>query len=198
MSGRADAAGSDDPFQNDDSIPLLTEVVPLRRPGEPDPRHALGESGRARQSDDVLPAPRQLPERVASAPPALSEAPSAGPSAAPSTGPFTAAAASAPPAAVAPANAATIAGLSQADWDALAERIERGVTARMLAQAGPMLENSLQTLVAPLIEQAAVQIAHDLHDVFSHLVQDLVARAVAEELALLQAREDEPAPPESH
>ena len=87
---------------------------------------------------------------------------------------------------------------TQADWDALAERIERGVTARMLAQAGPMLENSLQTLVAPLIEQAAVQIAHDLHDVFSHLVQDLVARAVAEELALLQARDDEPAPPDSH
>ncbi len=174
MSGRADAAGSDDPFQNDDSIPLLTEVVPLRRPGEPDPRHALGESGPARQSDV------------------------AAPDAAPSTGPVTAAAASATPAAVAPANAATIAGLSQADWDALAERIERGVTARMLAQAGPMLENSLQTLVAPLIEQAAVQIAHDLHDVFSHLVQDLVARAVAEELALLQARDDEPAPPESH
>jgi hypothetical protein len=43
-----------------------------------------------------------------------------------------------------------------------------------------------------------VQIAHDLHDVFSHLVQDLVARAVAEELALLQARDDAPAPPESH
>jgi hypothetical protein len=94
--------------------------------------------------------------------------------------------------------AASTTSLTQADWDALAERIERGVTGRMLAQAGPMLENSLQTLVAPLIEQAAVQIAHDLHDVFSHLVQDLVARAVAEELALLQARDDAPAPPESH
>jgi hypothetical protein len=59
----------------------------------------------------------------------------------------------------------------------------------MLEQAGPMLEASLQSMVAPLIEQAAVQIAQDLHDAFSHLVRDLVARAVAEELALLQARE---------
>jgi hypothetical protein len=71
----------------------------------------------------------------------------------------------------------------------LAARIEHGVTSRMLEQAGPMLEASLQSMVAPLIEQAAVQIAQDLHDAFSHLVRDLVARAVAEELALLQAHE---------
>jgi hypothetical protein len=64
----------------------------------------------------------------------------------------------------------------------------------MLEQAGPMLEASLQSMVSPLIEQAAVQIAQDLHDAFSHLVRDLVARALAEELALLQSR-DTPSDP---
>ncbi len=181
MSGGAGAAGPDDPFLNDDSIPLLTEVVPLRRPG--------AEAPPATRQDNALPPgqPDQSPATARTASPAPPLASAIAP-----------AMVTAPAAASATPVAASTTSLTQADWDALAERIERGVTGRMLAQAGPMLENSLQTLVAPLIEQAAVQIAHDLHDVFSHLVQDLVARAVAEELALLQARDDAPAPPESH
>jgi hypothetical protein len=153
-----------DPFDHDESIPLLTEVVaPGDLPGgaRASPAAALGATRDPEPSSAA----------AASSPAAAPSSPALEPAAAPVT---------------------AQASASRPDARALAElaaRIEHGVTSRMLEQAGPLLEASLQSMVAPLIEQAAVQIAQDLHDAFSHLVRDLVARAVAEELALLHARD---------
>ncbi len=79
--------------------------------------------------------------------------------------------------------------ISGENWSALAARVETGITERMLTNAGPMLDASIDSMLGNLLERAGAQLAQDLHDVFSHLVRDLVARAVAEELALLQARD---------
>lgn len=159
-----------DPFDQDESIPLLTEVM------------TPADRGAALATLAAVMAPASSPAMPAMPASPLSSAAAASPPAAPSPAPDTAAlpprdATASPP----PGDTRSLAEL--------AARIEHGVTSRMLEQAGPMLEASLQSMVAPLIEQAAVQIAQDLHDAFSHLVRDLVARAVAEELALLQARE---------
>lgn len=207
MNRPPDAPDGADPFENDDSIPLLTDVV-VPGAGEAraeaqaaaaiaamtpavQPREAqVGQPG---QAPLPPPPPEPLPEatmpladepRVAAPPTAESMPP------APATPAAIAAAANAVPA---PAQA-TIREPEPHEWAELAARIEHGVTSRMLEQAGPMLEASLQSMVSPLIEQAAVQIAQDLHDAFSHLVRDLVARALAEELALLQARDPSSAP----
>lgn len=77
---------------------------------------------------------------------------------------------------------------SDEDWAALAARVETSVTERMLLHAGPMLDDSLDSMLTNLLQRAGAQLAQDLHDVFSHLVRDLVARAVTEELTMLHAR----------
>ncbi|MBP8307993.1 MAG: hypothetical protein KAY46_12060 [Burkholderiaceae bacterium] len=89
---------------------------------------------------------------------------------------------------------------SDDDWAALAARVETSVTERMLLHAGPMLDASLDNMLTTLLQRAGAQLAHDLHDVFSHLVRDLVARAVTEELTMLHARSlrsDSPPAPRS-
>jgi hypothetical protein len=160
-----------DPFDHDESIPLLTEVVaPGVLPGGA-PASAAAAPGATRDPEPSPAAAEPTPAAAPFSPTAGAPSPALEPAAAPVT---------------------AQASASRPDARALAElaaRIEHGVTSRMLEQAGPLLEASLQSMVAPLIEQAAVQIAQDLHDAFSHLVRDLVARAVAEELALLHARD---------
>ncbi|MBP6816144.1 MAG: hypothetical protein KA778_01455 [Burkholderiaceae bacterium] len=84
---------------------------------------------------------------------------------------------------------------SDDDWAALAARVETSVTERMLLHAGPMLDASLDSMLTNLLQRAGAQLAQDLHDVFSHLVRDLVARAVTEELTLLHARSLQPDSP---
>ena len=177
-----DLPAQPDPFDQDESIPLLTEVVsPVDQGAELESRAAA----------TLASPPPQVAISPSPSPPSPPSSPS--PPSPPST---TAAPAPGAPAPAAPASDSAKPPPGAADPRTLAElaaRIEHGVTSRMLEQAGPMLEASLQSMVAPLIEQAAVQIAQDLHDAFSHLVRDLVARAVAEELVLLQARElDDP------
>jgi hypothetical protein len=161
-----------DPFDQDESIPLLTEVVMAADRG----------AGLVSLAAATAPAPAALSSPRSTAVAAPAPAVAAPAPALPGLPTHTATVSPQPAtASPQPADARTLAEL--------AARIEHGVTSRMLEQAGPMLEASLQSMVAPLIEQAAVQIAQDLHDAFSHLVRDLVARAVAEELALLQAHE---------
>ena len=82
----------------------------------------------------------------------------------------------------------TMTGFSDDDWAALAARVETSVTERMLLHAGPMLDASLDSMLTHLLQRAGAQLAQDLQDVFSHLVRDLVARAVTEELTMLHAR----------
>lgn len=89
---------------------------------------------------------------------------------------------------------------SEEDWAVLAARVETSVTERMLLHAGPMLDDSLDSMLTNLLQRAGAQLAQDLHDVFSHLVRDLVARAVTEELTMLHARSlhsDSPPAPRS-
>ena len=61
--------------------------------------------------------------------------------------------------------------------------------------SGPMLDASLDSMLTNLLQRAGARLAQDLHDVFSHLVRDLVARAVTEELTLLHARSLQPDSP---
>ncbi len=204
MTKRPDAPDGADPFENDDSIPLLTDVVV---PGAGESRAeaqaaaAIAATGPVVQPHEArlgqAPLPPPLPEPQ---PETLAQVDEPRMSATPTAPTPTAEGQTAevmPPAPVMPATSAAAAAAAPPtvrepephEWAELAARIEHGVTSRMLEQAGPMLEASLQSMVSPLIEQAAVQIAQDLHDAFSHLVRDLVARALAEELALLQARD---------
>ena len=87
-----------------------------------------------------------------------------------------------------PATEPALPAFSDEDWAALAARVETSVTERMLLHAGPMLDASLDNMLTHLLQRAGAQLAQDLHDVFSHLVRDLLARAVTEELTMLHAR----------
>ncbi len=84
--------------------------------------------------------------------------------------------------------------LADEDWAALAARVETGVTERLLSSAGPLLDEALARMLGNLFERATAQLALDLRDVYAHLVRDLVARTVADEVAALRAREDPAAP----
>ncbi len=194
MSKPTDAPDGADPFENDDSIPLLTDVV---APGAGEARTeaqaaaaiaaTAPQAGQAQAGQAPQPEPQPLPDALLDATTVTPTVQSIVPAPAPPT--------DATASAAAPTPAPTpVREPEPHEWAELAARIEHGVTSRMLEQAGPMLEASLQSMVSPLIEQAAVQIAQDLHDAFSHLVRDLVARALAEELALLQTRDPSSAP----
>jgi len=89
----------------------------------------------------------------------------------------------------------TVPAFSDEDWASLAARVETSVTERMLLHAGPMLDASLDSMLTNLLQRAGAQLAQDLQDVFSHLVRDLVARAVTEELTMLHARSLQSDPP---
>ena len=83
----------------------------------------------------------------------------------------------------------------------IAARLESRVAARMLAQAGPLLEAAIETTVPMMLERLTLQLSDDLHANIAQIIREVVTQAVAEELALLQAREpnpsgaDQPAPP---
>lgn len=93
------------------------------------------------------------------------------------------------------ADAPTPAGAPRAledDWAILAIKVETSVAERLMTHAAPLLDGALNDLLPPLLARAAAQLTEDLRDGLSTLVRELVARAVAEELARLRAQHTQP------
>jgi hypothetical protein len=88
------------------------------------------------------------------------------------------------------------ASLSDADLDALAQRLRDNLTAGIGRQADAIFGAQLRATLRVMLERSAEQMANDLYTALSQQTRDLVARAVADEIARLRKeltqRQDRP------
>jgi hypothetical protein len=88
------------------------------------------------------------------------------------------------------------ASLSDADLDALAQRLRDNLTAGIGRQADAIFGAQLRATLRVMLERSAEQMANDLYTALSQQTRDLVARAVADEIARLRQeltqRQDRP------
>jgi hypothetical protein len=91
------------------------------------------------------------------------------------------------------------ASMSDADLDALAQRLRDNLTAGLSRQADAMFGAQLRATLRVMLERSAEQMANELYTALSQQTRDLVARAVAEEIARLRkelaTRQDRPGSP---
>jgi len=79
------------------------------------------------------------------------------------------------------------AALSDVDWSALAREVQDNVLERLMRRSESLFEQSLRATLDTVIERATAQLLLELQGAVSQLTRDVVARAVAEELARVQA-----------
>ena len=88
------------------------------------------------------------------------------------------------------------ASLSDADLDALAQSLRDNLTAGIGRQADAIFGAQLRATLRVMLERSAEQMANDLYTALSQQTRDLVARAVADEIARLRQeltkRQDRP------
>jgi len=88
------------------------------------------------------------------------------------------------------------ASLSDADLDALAQRLRDNLTAGIGRQADAIFGAQLRATLRVMLERSAEQMANELYTALSQQTRDLVARAVADEIARLRKeltqRQDRP------
>lgn len=84
--------------------------------------------------------------------------------------------------------------LGEADWSALARQVEDDVLVRLMHHSEALFAQSLRSTLDAVIERATVQLQLDLESAISQLTRDVVARAVADELARVQAEIGQQAP----
>ena len=77
--------------------------------------------------------------------------------------------------------------LAEVDWSDLSRRIQDHVMQRLLRRSEAMLDGSLQEALDLVLERHLHAMQRDLSDSLSQILRDLVARAVAEELARVHA-----------
>lgn len=73
-------------------------------------------------------------------------------------------------------------------WRALEERLVARVLDRLQDRVELVLEDQVRTSMAPVLDHLVTRLAADLHDGLQHTVEQVVARAVAQELAHLKSR----------
>lgn len=79
------------------------------------------------------------------------------------------------------------ASLDDVDWSALSRQVQDNVLERLMRRSEALFEQSLRGTLDAVIERAAAQLRLELQGAVSQLTRDVVARAVAEELARVQA-----------
>lgn len=197
----------------DASIPVLTEV--FQKPAEPDAPHpaadpAAGAAADAAANANAADAPEQhgwyatilapdlSPEALAEAaaellpPPDQSIAPGAPPgyatpAARPAVGPAMGPIAVPGPA---PAGAYSVpvqAALGSNDWAQLERRLAEGVLLQLQGRIDSVLEQALRDSIAAVLHEAVAGLAGEIRAGLQQTVEHIVSRAVAQELAQLQA-----------
>ncbi|MEK9721426.1 MAG: hypothetical protein VW339_04080 [Quisquiliibacterium sp.] len=76
--------------------------------------------------------------------------------------------------------------LSEADLDALAQRVRDNLTAGLSRQADAMFGAQLRATLRVMLERSAEQMANELYTALSQQTRELIARAVADEIARLR------------
>jgi hypothetical protein len=77
--------------------------------------------------------------------------------------------------------------LADVDWATLARQVQDNVMERLMRRSEALLEQSLRGTLDTVIGRATEQLQADLQGAISQLTREVVARAVAEELARVQA-----------
>lgn len=73
-------------------------------------------------------------------------------------------------------------------WKALEERLVARVLERLQDRVDLVLEDQVRSSMAPLLDHLVARLAAELHGGLQHTVEQVVARAVAQELAHLKSR----------
>lgn len=133
-----------------------------------------------------------LPEDAAGTPPAAAPAPGAPGAAAPATSPIPAVGPSRPGAPVpVPPGPVGAPGFVErrANWPPIQEdQIVQRVLGDLERQVDLMLETRLRETLSPVLARATDQLARDLRNELASTLRDVVARAVAQELARHRGR----------
>jgi hypothetical protein len=200
----------------DAGIPMLTEVIEEEGmdfvgPPPPDEANAIA----AAEAVPVLPAPGPQPEIAPEPEPAVAETPpqarndyapqgvgiqygSAAQFAPSYPLPLKPAASSAPPAtaetsmagrAAGPlaANAPLPAPMSEDEWQRMERRVRERILGQLLSRTDAMLEERIHNSVAGVLEQAVDGLAATLRASLHKTLEDVVSRAVAQEISRLQS-----------
>jgi hypothetical protein len=85
---------------------------------------------------------------------------------------------------------------AELDWEALALRVEENVFERVHAAADRLLVERLDGALQPALERAAAQLVADLRFAVEGITRDLVAQAVATEIARMRAEAAGPTGPQ--
>jgi hypothetical protein len=77
--------------------------------------------------------------------------------------------------------------IAEADWTALARQVQDEVLDQLLRRSDALFEDALRPTLDAIVGRATAQLQADLQTALAQLTREVVARALAEELARLHA-----------